>query len=104
MEFILQTQAQIQAQHATAIQKSDERMTRIEMLAGQHEERMDRTEASVATVTDLVGRLAQAEIRLVERMGGQETRLQSLESNMSKLFDRIDRFVQGLEGNGHERQ
>ncbi|MGH9354667.1 MAG: hypothetical protein ACRD10_00880 [Terriglobia bacterium] len=52
-------------------------------------------------MTDLVGRLAQAEIRLIERMDGQETRRQSLESNMSKFFERMDRFVQGLEGNGH---
>ena len=88
MEFILQTQAQMQAQHAAAMQRSDERMTRIE--------------ASMATVTDVVGRLAQAEIRLVERMDGQEMRLQSLESNMSRFFERMDRFVQGLEGNGHK--
>jgi CO/xanthine dehydrogenase FAD-binding subunit len=50
MEFILRTQAK----HEAAIQKHDEQIAELR--------------SSVATLSDLVGRLAQAEIRLVERM------------------------------------
>ncbi len=99
IQFILEHEAR----HAAAIQKHDEAMAKLEGLIGKHDERLTRLEASVSTVTDLVGRLAQAEIRLVERMDGHEIRLQSLETKMAQLFERMDRFIQGLEGNGRKR-
>jgi hypothetical protein len=38
---------------------------------------------------------------LTEQMSGQETRLESLETKTAKLFEGMDRFIQGLEANGH---
>jgi hypothetical protein len=68
MQFILETQARLEA----SVEKHDEQ---------------------IATVTDLVGRLAQAEIRLVERM-------EALDSKWLQFLERMDRFIQGLEGDG----
>jgi len=39
---------------------------------------------------------------LAARTDGHETRLQSLESKMTQFLERIDRFIQGLEGDGHK--
>lgn len=82
----------------------------------KHDEQIAKLEKSVATVTDSVGGLARAEIRLVERMDapaqrtdtlaerpdGKETRLQSPETKWTQFLERMDRFIQGLEGNGHQ--
>ena len=35
-------------------------------------------------------------------MQGHEARLGSLETKTTQLFERMDRFIQGLEGNGHK--
>ncbi len=91
MAFIVEQQAQLTA----SMQKHDEEMAELRAVAAKHGEQ-------IAAVTDLVGRLAQAEIHLVERMNGHETRLQSLELKMTQLFERMDRFIQGIEGNGHK--
>lgn len=40
---------------------------RLEASAQQHKERTTRRESSMAAATDLIGRFAQAEIRLAER-------------------------------------
>lgn len=98
MQFIVEHLAKLTA----SAEKHDERIVELQALAGQHDEQIAKLEASVSTVADLVGRLAQAEIRLVERMDGHEVRLQSLESKMAQFLERMDRFIQGLEGNGHK--
>src|SRR5579884_1198046 len=71
MEFILSTQARVEA----SIEK-------LEASARGHEERITKLEASIATVTDLVGRLAQTEIRLVE---GVERRADRREAGFGKV-------------------
>jgi hypothetical protein len=92
----------------------------------KHDEQIAHNSVQIATLTDLVGRLAQAEIRLVEEMRGNEARLAeqmqrheartaeqmqghearlgSLETKMTQFLDRMDRFIQGFEGNGHKLQ
>jgi hypothetical protein len=65
---------------------------------------VQKHDAQIATLTDLVGRLAKAEIRLVELTQGQEARLTSLETKAKQLFERMDRFIQGFDGNGHKLQ
>ena len=97
MEFILSAQA------------------RLEASAQQHEERIARLETSMATATDLIGRLAQAETRLAERMesglrnfreeqaaGFEKLReAQALtEYKLNALIDTVDKIVRK---NGHEK-
>ena len=93
MQFIVEQQAR----HEASVQKHDEQIAALTASVQKHGEQ-------IATLADLVGRLAQAEIRLVERMNGHETRLQSLETKMTQFLDRMDRFIQGQEGNGHKPQ
>ncbi len=82
VEFILGVQARLEA----SVQKHDEQIAKLE--------------SSVATLTDLVGRLAQAEIHLAERMermtvGFQELReLQAnTEYKLNALIDTVDKLV-----------
>jgi chromosome segregation ATPase len=91
MQFIVEQQAQFWA----SVQKHDEQMAK-------HDEQIAKLGEQIGTLTDLVGRLAQAEIRLVERMQGHEARLGSLETKTTQLFERMDRFIHGLGGNGHK--
>jgi len=104
MQFIVEQQAQFWA----SVQKHDEQVAEMRAAAAKaaakHDERIAKNSEQIATLTDLVGRLAQAEIRLAEQMQGHEARLASLETKTTQLFERLDRFIQGLEGNGHKPQ
>lgn len=101
MEFILNAQA------------------RLEASAEQHEGRIARLESSMATATDLNGRLAQAEIRVAERMesgfrefreahaaGMKELREElrkaqtSINYKLNALIDTVDKIVRK---NGHDK-
>jgi hypothetical protein len=92
MQFILEVQA------------------RLEASAQGHEERIAKLESSMATVTDLVGRLAQAEIRLAERTDGLAERMQAgfeelrgiqaeTGYKLNALIDTVDKIVRR---NGHK--
>src|SRR5574340_425138 len=88
---------------------------RLEASAQQHEERVARLESSMATATDLTGRLAQTETRLAERMeaGFREFReiqaagfreLRDAQSatdyKLNALIDTVDKIVRK---NGHDQ-
>jgi chromosome segregation ATPase len=111
MQFILDSQARLEA----SAQMHDERIAKNSEQIAKNSEQIAKTSQQVATLTDLVGRLAQAEIRLVEEMRGseartaelmqgKEARLGALETKMTQFLDRMDRFIQGMEGNGHKLQ
>jgi chromosome segregation ATPase len=111
MQFILEQQARLEA----SAQMHDERIARNNEQIAKNSEQIAKNSEQIATLSDLVGRLAQAEIRLVEemrrnegrtaeQMQGNEARLGSLETKMTQFLDRMDRFIQGMEGNGHKLQ
>ena len=114
MQFIVEQQAQFWA----SVQKHDEQIALTsqqiaELKAGmakhdeqiaKNAEQIAKSGEQIAILTDLVGRLAQAEIRLAELTQGHDARLASLETKTTQLFARMDRFIQGLEGNGHKPQ
>jgi hypothetical protein len=85
VEFILGVQARLEA----SVQKHDEQIATLG--------------SSVATLTDLVGPLAQAEIRLTERMAAGFQGLRELQANteykLNALIDTVDRLVRR---NGHK--
>jgi chromosome segregation ATPase len=100
MQFIVDQQAQFWA----SVQKHDEQIAAMRAAAAKHDEQIGKNSEQIATLTNLVGRLAQAEIRIAEQMQGQEARLTSLETQAKQLFERMDRFIQGFDGNGHKLQ
>jgi Asp-tRNA(Asn)/Glu-tRNA(Gln) amidotransferase C subunit len=88
MEFILRAQAK----HEASIQKHDEEIAELR--------------SSIASVSDLVGRLAQAEIHLVERMERMTSGFQELreiqantESKLNALIETVDKLIR-KNGNG----
>ena len=67
MQFMLDMQAKHEAwlqKHEEAMNKHEEAFSRIDAAIEAGVARAAKLESSVATVTDLVGRVAQAEIRL----------------------------------------
>ena len=107
MKFILDVQARLEA----SAQGHDERLARLEASAQGHDDRLAklessvvRLESSVATVTDLVGRVAQAETRLAERMATGFEELRALHSDteykLNALIDTVDKLVRR---NGHKK-
>lgn len=98
MQFILDVQARLEASAAA----HDERLARLEASAQGHAERLMKLESSVTTVTDLIGRLAPAEIRLAESMTGGFQDLRALhadtEYKLNALIDTVDKKTRR---NGH---
>jgi uncharacterized coiled-coil protein SlyX len=93
MQFILETQA------------------RLEASAAGHEERIAKLENSMTTVTNYLGELAQAEVRLSQRMDGMAERMEAgfqelrqlhadTEYKLNSLIDTVDKLVRR---NGHEK-
>jgi peptidoglycan hydrolase CwlO-like protein len=93
MEFILGVQARLEA----STQEHDERLAQIEVSIQKHDEQIAKLESSIASVTDLVGRLAQAEIRLAESttVGFQELRQlhADTEYKLNALIETVDKLV-----------
>ena len=110
MQFIVEQQAQFWA----SVQKHDEQIA-VNSSGGQAESQMAKHDEQIAhhepggpsgagrNPTWLSG-CAGHETRVAEQMQGQEARLASLETKATQLFERMDRFIQGLEGNGHKPQ
>jgi chromosome segregation ATPase len=92
MEFILTVQARLEA----SVQKHDEQIAK-------NDEQIAELKASIATVTGLVGRLAQTEINLAERMTAGFQELRELHANteykLNALIDTVDKLVRH---NGHK--
>lgn len=99
MKFILDVQARLEA----SVQGHDERLARLEASAQGHDERLAKLESSMTTLTDLVGRVAQAETRLAERMATGFQELRALHSDteykLNALIDTVDKLVRR---NGHK--
>jgi peptidoglycan hydrolase CwlO-like protein len=93
MQFILDVQARLEASAAA----HDERLAKLEASAQGHEERIAKLESSIATATDLIGRLAQAEARLVERMEAGFQEIREIQANtqykLNALIDTVDKLV-----------
>ena len=101
MQFIVEQQAQFWTsvqKHDEQVAKNDQQIAVLTASVQKHDEQIAKNNEQIATLTDLVGRLAQAEIHLAEQT---QARLASLETKATQLFERMDRFIQGLEGNGH---
>jgi len=105
MQFIVEQQAQLTA----SVQRHDEQLARNDAQIAQNSEHIARNSehigqnsGHIATLTNLVGRLAQSEIQLVDRIKSLEDSQQEMSAAMARLFDRLDRFIQGMEGNGHK--
>lgn len=93
MAFILGVQARLEA----SVAEHDDRIAKLE--SGLVELR-----SSVATVADLVGRLAQAEIRLAESTKAGFRELREIQANteykLNALIETVDKLVRR---DGHEK-
>ena len=68
MEFILATQAKLEAYAQQHAEQTAERLAEHDRQIAEHDKRIAELDSKIATVTDLVGRLAQTEIRSAESM------------------------------------
>ncbi|HEX5483135.1 MAG TPA: hypothetical protein VFZ08_10985 [Terriglobia bacterium] len=82
MQFILD----MQAKHSAAVQRHDEEIAR-------NSEQIAELGRKIDTVTDLVGRLAQAEIRLVERMDELAGAQAHSDQRLDALIDVVDKLI-----------
>ncbi|MDE3181717.1 MAG: hypothetical protein KGM47_18885 [Acidobacteriota bacterium] len=82
MQFILE----MQAKHEVAAQRHDEQIAK-------HDQQLALLEKSVAAVTDLVGRLAQAELRLVDRINELRDAQAGTDYKLNALIDTVDKLA-----------
>ncbi len=87
IEFILRHEAQISA--------------RIDRLSST----VERHDAEISQLTDLVGRVAQAEIRLVERMDALAASQKDTDERLNTLIVTVERYIASHDGGspGHEK-
>jgi len=108
MQFILEQQAQLTASQ----QRHDEQLDKISRQIAENAKQIHQHDQQIASLTDLLGLLAQAETRLNQRLESTERRWeervlkmdssqQEMREAFTKLLDRLDRFIQGRDGNGH---
>lgn len=71
-------------------------------------ELLSRLEQATARNTEAIGHVAQATSRVAEvtaRLADSAAeangRMDAMQAAMERLFEHIDRFISGLEGNGH---
>jgi len=79
---------------------------RIESLTAAAEETRRGAEATARAAESLLQVVASHEHRLAgveERLAGLEDSRASMEAAMRSLFERMDRFIRGLESNGHKQ-
>ncbi|HET9179391.1 MAG TPA: hypothetical protein VFQ24_13625 [Terriglobia bacterium] len=105
MQFMLDMQAKHEGwlqRHEEAMKRHEEAINRIDAALEAGAARAAQLDSSVATVTDLVGRLAQTEIRLAERMesGFRDLRdaQAASEYKLNALIETVDKLVRR---NGH---
>ena len=129
MQFILEQQAQLTAsqqrrdeqldrisrqiaQNSEQIRKHDEQLDKISRQIAENAKQIHQHDQQIASLTDLLGLLAQAETRLNQRLESTERRWeervlkmdssqQEMREALTKLLDRLDRLIQGRDGNGH---
>lgn len=93
MQFLLEQQAQLTAN----VQRHDEQIAEVNEQIAQLTANVQRHDGHIGQVTDLVGRLAQAEIRLVERMTDLEGRMAELATAGKETQERLDAFITFVE-------
>ncbi len=87
IQFILQHEAAVFA-----------RIDRLSEGAERHEEDIARHQKEISQLTDLVGRLAQGEIHLVQRMDALATTHRETEERLNVLIVTVERYIEGRDG------
>jgi hypothetical protein len=104
IEKTMQFMLDMRAKHEAWLQRHEEAFTRIDAALEAGAARAAQLESSVATLTDLVGRVAQAEIRLTERMesGFRDLReaQAASEYKLNALIETVDKLAHR---NGHDK-
>lgn len=89
MQFILDALARLEAVSGA----HEERLTRLESGLDSLRQQMANLGTQVAVITDLVGRLAQAELRLVARMDALAESQRSLAESQAHTDRRLDALI-----------
>lgn len=62
---------------------------------------LDRLENVVAGNSDAIAHLSESMHEMRDNMRVMQDNMQVMQDAMRALFERMDRFIRGLEGNGH---
>ncbi|MGH9445067.1 MAG: hypothetical protein ACRD3O_04985 [Terriglobia bacterium] len=99
MQFMLEHQAR----HDAAIQQHNLEIQQLRESAKKHDEQIAKNEEQIATLADLVGRLAQAEIRMLERMNELAAAQKHTDERLDAFIVTVERYIEDR-GNGHNRE
>jgi chromosome segregation ATPase len=94
IEFILQHEAEVFAR----IDRLGSTMEQNEQAITRHEQAIERHDREISQLTDLVGRLAQAEIHLVERMDTLAGAHKETDERLNALIVTVERYIAGRNG------
>ncbi|MGH9445838.1 MAG: hypothetical protein ACRD3O_08945 [Terriglobia bacterium] len=80
----------------------DNQVVQGEML-GRLERVVAQNTEAIAQNTAAIGHIAQAVASLSDAVAQLNDRTSLMQAGMERLFEHMDRFIRGLEGNGHHR-
>jgi hypothetical protein len=89
MQFLLE----MQAKHEAQLAQNEAQIARNMAAIAQNTAAIAQNTAQLATVADLIGRLGQAEIRLVERMDRLSESQANSDRRLDALIDVVDKLL-----------
>lgn len=89
IQFILE----MQAKHEAIRQRNDEQIARNSEQIARNSEQIAKHDEQLATLADLVGRLAQAELRLVDRISDLRDAQAGTDYKLNALIETVDKLV-----------
>jgi chromosome segregation ATPase len=98
IEFILRHEGEVFAR----IDRLSATSERHEQAMERHEQAMERHDREISQLTDLLGRLAQAEIHLVERMDALAAAHKETGERLNVLIDTVERYITGRNGDSSQ--
>jgi predicted nuclease with TOPRIM domain len=93
IQFILQHKAEVFA-----------RIDRLGSTVEQNQQAIERHDKEISRLTNLVGRLAQAEIHLVERMDALAGAHKETDERLNALIVTVERYIAGRNGDRARRK
>ncbi|MGH9355164.1 MAG: hypothetical protein ACRD10_03455 [Terriglobia bacterium] len=78
-----------------------ELLSRLEQVVARNTEAIAQNTEAIGQVAQATSRVAEVTARLAESAAATNGRMDVMQAAMERLFEHIDRFIRGLEGNGH---
>ena len=90
------------AVHSKVLDRVETNLDRLEAVVDALAQRVDGLTDAVGAITQAVSGLTEVAQGHERQLQGHDQQLRIMQAAMAALFERMDRFIRGLETNGHQ--